>query len=1044
MPVATKKLLNENAQQQSWHLFIKAKYALVGKQELPIRIKPVSPESLSDTELKVEVAPPNERDEFYKQLQANFNLKPADIDTERGVFWLDWETSVQHYQLRQFKEVAVEHNFEYEPDPFLEGHITLISGNTAPPVESYVNQQLIEADLDGRLTTVQSGLNKRGTKLWVLVRNVDLPEGEVLRFISDNSFGYGGVQAILRASKPGQTPELHTFRLKDLAGVFLHGATKLRAQGYTRVEVYDLHYKFSLPVDFHPLIQLGLAPFEGLLKQLRSAFPQLEVQLLNNGEKVCFRYFLPFAEKEQHYVRFCNAMQELRGANWFTQQFTLELAVSSRLEFKAADNQSARLQYETDRLSKLIGAEIEIGQGLGRVRVGVLEKVKYPALRIGLFPDLPGVPAATPEVLLAALSKGVLQPNLTGDREKLARLTDALRIIADPKAPLPNPQTRLFLYDAAEAGGAELPDELLPGSKTWDDVATHSFLPLNDSQVQAIVSTLLVPDLALVQGPPGTGKSTAISQIIWHHVRRNPHERLLLTSETNMAVDNALEKLENRHHNLVKPIRIGSEKNLENEGSRYSLPKIKAWSDTAESDMPPGMRDNIVCKWLGNIIRRSAACSTLPPDLQAAWAATLDAPPEDLKKLFRKQYLDHVNVIGATGSSIGEKNTKGVPTTFFRQYQTVFANRPNPKTGAEEKPAREGKRNEKEGPAPGICFDVVVMDEASKATPPELALSLIYARKAIIIGDHRQLPPMLDEADFKTTLEDEGETELAQQFSRADAETSQFERLFTGHGVAPGVVSRFNTQYRMHPHINEAIQQFYREDGGLLCGIPAADADDPNLNNPLSRYHGLQHEKLLQPNQHLIWVEVNEPEMSAGLSSRLNLSEVQAVRAAMKCLTLSKGFAEFQGHWNKPEDQEVGLITFYSQQAKLLQEVADEFKKKLPARARAVDRFQGMERNIVVVSLVRSNKIMESRFQQPDLTAYPSNGGYPRQTSLGFAQFPNRLNVALSRAKRLLIIVGNSRHFSRNDCYRRVYETVVRCGHVVDYKELLPYLDQSA
>lgn len=1042
MPAVPEKLLNENAQQQSWHLFVKAKYALVGKHEQPIHIKPVTSDSLTESELRAEVLPPTEREDFYKQLQNDFRLKPTDIDPERGVFWLDWETSVPEGQLRRFKGVANEYNFDYEPDPFLEGHITLISGNTVPPVDSYVNQQLIEADLDGRLVPVQSGLNKAGTKYWVLVRNVDLFEKEVLQFLSENDFAFEGVQAILRASKLGQPPELHTIQVNDLTGVSIHGATKLRAQGYTRVEFYDLHYKFSLPVDFYPLIQLALAPFDGLIKQLRSALPQLEVQLLNNGEKICFRYFMPFAEKEHNYVRFSNYMQELRGASWFIQQFTLELTDSTRLEFKAADNQSARLQYETDRLSKLIGAEIEIGQGPGRVRVGVLEKVKYPAIRIGLFPDQPGIPAAVPKVLLEALSKGVLQPNLTGDREKLARLTDALRIIANHKAPLPNPRTRLFLYNAAEARGAKFPDELLRGSKTWDDVAAHSFLPLNDSQVEAIVSTLLVPDLALVQGPPGTGKSTAISQIIWHHVRRNPHERMLLTSETNMAVDNALEKLENRHHNLVKPIRIGSEKNLENEGSRYSLPKIKAWSDTPESDMLPGLRDNIVCKWVGNIVRRSAACSTLPPDLQAEWAATLNAPIEDLKKLFRQQYLDHVNVIGATGSSIGEKNTKGIPTTFFRQYQTVFANRPKPKTGAEEKPVRKGRHNE-EVPEPSICFDVVVMDEASKATPPELALSLIYARKAIIIGDHRQLPPMLDEADFKTTLEEEGQIELAQQFSRADAETSQFERLFKAPGVAPGVVSRFNTQYRMHPHINDAIQQFYQEDGGLLCGIPVADADDPDLNNPLSRYHGLQHEKLLQPNQHLIWVEVDEPEMSAGLSSRLNLAEVQAVRAVLKCLTLSKGFAEFQGHWNKPEDQEVGLITFYSQQAKLLQEVADEFKKKLPARARAVDRFQGMERNIVVVSLVRSNKIMESRFQQPDLTAYPSTGGYPRQTSLGFAQFPNRLNVALSRAKRLLVIVGNSRHFSRNDCYRRVYETVVRCGHVIDYKELLPYLDQS-
>jgi DNA polymerase alpha-associated DNA helicase A len=95
---------------------------------------------------------------------------------------------------------------------------------------------------------------------------------------------------------------------------------------------------------------------------------------------------------------------------------------------------------------------------------------------------------------------------------------------------------------------------------------------------------------------------------------------------------------------------------------------------------------------------------------------------------------------------------------------------------------------------------------------------------------------------------------------------------------------------------------------------------------------------------------------------------------------------------------------------------------------------------VVVVSLVRSDKIAESRTQRPDLITFPANGGYPSQPSLGFAESPNRLNVALSRAKRLLIIVGNSRHFSRHDCYRRVFETVQAQGRVVDYRDLLPFL----
>ena len=82
-----------------------------------------------------------------------------------------------------------------------------------------------------------------------------------------------------------------------------------------------------------------------------------------------------------------------------------------------------------------------------------------------------------------------------------------------------------------------------------------------------------------------------------------------------------------------------------------------------------------------------------------------------------------------------------------------------------------------------------------------------------------------------------------------------------------------------------------------------------------------------------------------------------------------------------------------------------------------------MERNIVIVSMVRSNIIQSSRDQKPDKKRYPELG-YPVQKSLGFAQSPNRLNVALSRAKRLLIIVGNQELFSSLDIYQRLFTTI--------------------
>ena len=110
----------------------------------------------------------------------------------------------------------------------------------------------------------------------------------------------------------------------------------------------------------------------------------------------------------------------------------------------------------------------------------------------------------------------------------------------------------------------------------------------------------------------------------------------------------------------------------------------------------------------------------------------------------------------------------------------------------------------------------------------------------------------------------------------------------------------------------------------------------------------------------------------------------------------------------------------------------------------SVDRFQGMERNIVIVSLVRSNCIAENDKQAPDFRIYKGLG-YRRQSDLGFAKSPNRLNVALSRAKRLLIIVGNSSHYSAyknkdgDAIYKNVYDTIKEnpCGRIIKWEHQL-------
>ncbi|MEY4926025.1 MAG: hypothetical protein RI894_461, partial [Bacteroidota bacterium] len=102
----------------------------------------------------------------------------------------------------------------------------------------------------------------------------------------------------------------------------------------------------------------------------------------------------------------------------------------------------------------------------------------------------------------------------------------------------------------------------------------------------------------------------------------------------------------------------------------------------------------------------------------------------------------------------------------------------------------------------------------------------------------------------------------------------------------------------------------------------------------------------------------------------------------------------------------------------------------IPVRIRSVDKFQGMERNIVIVSTVRSNKL-----ELP-------NGKITENTDIGFARAPERLNVGLSRARRLLIVVGNKDFFyqfkDRNGIriYKNAIDTITQNGKIINYKDL--------
>lgn len=661
-------------------------------------------------------------------------------------------------------------------------------------------------------------------------------------------------------------------------------------------------------------------------------------------------------------------------------------------------------------------------------------------------------------------------PNLRGDKAKISWLSEAMNKVNNPQEGLDtkpvNDKLREFVFDSSRA--TEVYRDLSEDTEDWNELKKHELLTLNNSQRRAILSALHSTDLALLQGPPGTGKTTVIAEMIWQMIRTNQEQKVLLTSETNLAVDNALEKLLNKEHTLVKPIRFGRASKFEEEGKKYSFERIMKWIDentkvddlyeneaNAEDEeiQPDDLNNNAVQLWMRRIASNSQQTNPKYSDVMKDWAFEMAQPSKEMKQLYKDKYFKYCNVVGSTSSSAGSPN-------FGADYQRIFNDTKFIKTKHGEveieKFAKKVKNIIKRHKSDfggwyagvnvfdkikNIEFDTVITDEASKATPPELLLPMCYGKKNVIIGDHRQLPPMLHDKSFKEvleTLDTKEAKELAEEIDKDFVETSQFERLITHPDVSPTIKSTFNEQYRMHPKINNVIKQFYLDEGGLEPGKPIVEnADDINLNNPFSRHHGFILKGFIKPDIHTIWINVDEPEEKSG-TSRVNTTEAEAVGLVLKMLKQSDGFSEYMSHWDslkdenkRKEEKEVGLISFYGHQVGLLKEIAKYSQSKLdiPVRLNTVDKFQGMERNIIIVSTVRSNQVIDNGVTKPN-------------RDIGFAKSPQRLNVALSRAKRLLIVVGNKDFFSQyqNKNGERIYENVIEIikneGTVIDFNEL--------
>lgn len=282
-----------------------------------------------------------------------------------------------------------------------------------------------------------------------------------------------------------------------------------------------------------------------------------------------------------------------------------------------------------------------------------------------------------------------------------------------------------------------------------------------------------------------------------------------------------------------------------------------------------------------------------------------------------------------------------------------------------------------------IEYEYVIVDEAARVTPPDLMVAMAQGKRIILVGDHRQLPHIIDEAVAQQMEAGEAGTQEAEWIKK-----SMFEYLFTERLKAleekDGIRRRvsLDKQYRMHPLLGEFISRNFYErfdpSEKFESGRPESDFSH-NLPDTGGRP--------------AVWIEVpaakGKPRKEG--TSWICQAEVTVI------------MHQLQAWLNSKEGQNVsfGIISFDKAQVELIKRhLASLDHGQNTLRIGTVDSFQGMEFDVVILSMVRTMPDnWRPRSEDEEIEA---------RRLFGHLCLYNRLNVAMSRQKRLLVVVGDS------------------------------------
>lgn len=487
-------------------------------------------------------------------------------------------------------------------------------------------------------------------------------------------------------------------------------------------------------------------------------------------------------------------------------------------------------------------------------------------------------------------------------------------------------------------------NQIIPLNKFYQDVFKDPFAP-NSMAVKKALST---KDLFLLQGPPGTGKTTVISEIICQIINNDQNAKILLVSQSNVAVDHAVKKVSELLPNTCI-VRIGRTDRISKSSEKLLYAnKLDEWVIQTKEKSTIGLL-NYASKICNSKINNTALREILSTyDLQEGISedqlnmAGIGSNDFHLKKV--------LSLVGRWQKHLGKLD----------EFDEIFANSASIVAATCVGIASRNKLS-------NFAYDWVIIDEAARATPLETLIPMVKGKKILLVGDHKQLPPIVNsKVDFKET-----------SLKKSDLEKSLFEDLFNKISNSAKLI--LTEQFRMHPAISEMINMAF---------YPETKITTPLL--PQDRRHNI----LRWADKAVIWLDTsslaNNQETSVAFSES-NYCEVQVITSLLE---------EIKCNYSSTSDKiTVGVISGYDAQKNLLHDsVRPDDRKKwgnLSIAIDNVDAYQGSEVDIVIYSVVRSNE----------------------SGKIGFLYDIRRLNVALSRGRSCLFIIGNYEFIKKANFY---------------------------